>query len=365
MLVRQPFVVSRGLSSVFAVALLATPIFAADLPVSPAKSASEPLPELVRALESPVYARREEATQRLLDAGSGAVTALLSAAREGSLEAAVRAVGILETMYVAADAAQADADFALAFMLLRDQPDDLDSAADSQEAKFTADAAESALDELIRTGRPAVADRAVLMAETHYDIRERRAVAEINRLHGVTSFEIARDTLILRNLRNRFNAIPPAIEIPGTGLTMVVIGPKWKGGDEGLKHVAKLSRLKTLYRIEGKQVSDEGIARLKAAVPGIEVQVRGAAKLGIGDGGPVFGGPERGCVIGRVELGQAAANAGLQMRDLIVRAAGQPIDGFPVLIELLRHYKPGDTIEMSIIRQDTTLTVPVTLTGWD
>jgi len=57
--------------------------------------------------------------------------------------------------------------------------------------------------------------------------------------------------------------------------------PKWTGGDEGLKQVARLKRLRILYRIQGCPASDEGIARLRVAIPGLEVQVRGAAKLGI------------------------------------------------------------------------------------
>ena len=106
-----------------------------------------------------------------------------------------------------------------------------------------------------------------------------------------------------------------------------------------------------LYRIEGKQVTDDGITQLRAAVPGLEVQIRGAAKLGITTTASLLGnGPETGCQIDRVVKGEAAANAGLSSRDVILRFDSQTVESFDNLIELLRSRKPGDTVEMLIRR---------------
>lgn len=296
--------------------------------------------EVARGLESPAFAVRETASEQLVNAQAPAVPVLLSVAIQGNLEAAVRAVGILEAIYVSADVKG-------------------DGAA--------VDGAEFALDELARTARPSVADRADVALESHYDIRERRAVAEIQRFHGVPKFGFPGETSNAWN--QRLNVAPAPIDRSGDSskdkgeLTWLIIGPKWTGGDEGLKQVARLKRLRMLYRIQGCPVSDEGVGRLRVAIPGLEVQVRGAAKLGITHGGSL--GQEKGCLIHEVQEGEAAANAGLRSQDRIMQFGGHPIDDFYSLVDLLRNFKPGQTVESLILRDDVPMKIPITLTGWD
>lgn len=296
--------------------------------------------EAARGLESPAFAVREAATERLAGAQAPVVPLLLSVAKDGNLEAAVRVVGILEAIYVSAG---------------------------TKGDGISTDQAEAALDELMRTGRPSVADRADVVLESHYDIRERRAVAEIQRFHGVPKYGPQGE---LANAWNqRFNPGQPAIDRSGDSskdkgeLTWLIIGPKWTGGDAGLKQVARLKRLRFLYRIQGCPVSDEAITRLRAAIPGLEVQVRGAAKLGITHGGTF--GTERGCVIHEVQEGEAAANAGLRPQDRILQFGDHSVDNFDALVDLLRSYKPGEIVDTVILRDENRMTVPVTLTGWD
>jgi S1-C subfamily serine protease len=149
-------------------------------------------------------------------------------------------------------------------------------------------------------------------------------------------------------------------------LTMVIIGPKWTGGDEGLKQVARLKKLHSLYRIEGQQVTDDGVLRLRAALPGLEIQVRAAAKLGIEHRPDVIGfGVEQGCKIEAVKPGEAAANAGLRTSDVILQFAGQTVNNFDSLVEILRHYNPGDTVDATVYREGEVRTYHLTLTGWD
>ncbi len=297
------------------------------------------LHEVARGLESPAFAVRETASERLASAQAPAVPVLLAVAREGNLEAAVRAVGILEAIYVSAEVKG-------------------DSAA--------VDGAEFALDELTRTGRPSVADRADIVLESHYDIRERRAIAEIERFHGVPKFGRPGETS--NALNQRLNQ-PPVADRSGDAskekgeLTFLIIGPKWTGGDEGLKQVARLKRLQLVYRIQGCPVSDDGIARLRSAIPGLQVQVRGAAKLGILHGGSLSS--EKGCLIQEVQEGEAASNAGLRTQDRIVQFGGHAVDDFDALVDLLRNFKPGETVDTVILRDDVVMHIPVTLTGWD
>jgi hypothetical protein len=318
-------------------------------------------------LNSPRFAEREAASKELIEARAPAVAALLEVAKTGSLEAAVRAVGILEAIYVSSGEFEeiATEEFWCSF-------NDLARAylwVDMREAQTTADTAEFALDELERTARPAVAERAEVVLESHYDIRERRAISEIERLHGKAIFGGTYATVIW-NARANPAPLPNELQrdaAKGRGeLTMVIIGPKWTGGDEGLKHVARLKRLHTLYRIEGRQVTANGIMRLCASLPGLEVQVRAAAKLGIEHRpDPMAPGIEQGCMIESVKAGEAAANAGLRSRDVILRFAGQSVADFNALIEILRHYNPGDTVEATILRNEVPMTFQLTLTGWD
>jgi hypothetical protein len=316
-------------------------------------------------LDSPRFAEREAASKELMEAGAPAVDALSEVAKQGTLEAAVRAVGVLEAIYVSSGEFEeaATEDFWSEF----DDRIRAELWIDLRQAQTTADAAEFALDELERTGRPAIAERAEFVLQSHYDIRERRAICEIERLHGKAIF----GSVSTAFLNPRLNPAPLPNELlrdtgKGRGeLTTVVIGPKWTGGDEGLKHVARLKRLHTLYRIEGKQVTDNGMMRLRAAVPGLEIQVRAAAKLGIEHRPDPMGLVETGCLVESVKPGEAAANAGLRSHDVILRFAGQSVVNFDSLIEILHHYNPGDTVEATYARDNEFKTVQLTLTGWD
>jgi len=326
-------------------------------------SANVSIGELARGLESTIFREREAASRQLADSQSTAVPILLGVAKGSDLEAAVRAVGILEAIYIAADEkAEAALDEAVSAF---DEMTLFFAMIDSRQAQTTADAAEFALDDLVRSGRPSVADRAEVVLETHYDIRQRRALAEIRSLNGRPIFDTTLDAQ-----RAGLRQGPPPVEQPGNSskergeLMSVVVGPNWKGGDGGLVHIARLKRLKMIYRIEGSPVTDEGIARLRAALPGLEVLVRGAAKLGIASE-RLFFGSDKGCSIGKIEPGEAAANAGLRVHDRILRFADHPVENFESLVEILRTHKPGETIEATILRDDTVLRVPITLTGWD
>jgi hypothetical protein len=303
-------------------------------------SPSVALREMARGLESPAFKVREATSERLINAQAPAVPVLLAVAREGNLEAAVRSVGILEAIYVSGDVKA-------------------DGAA--------IDGAEFGLEELTLSGRPSVADRADIALESHYDIRERRAVAEIERFHGVAKYGPIDE--LGNNWNQRINPAQPPVDRTGDAskdkgeLTLLIVGPKWTGGDEGLKQVARLKRLHVLYHIQGCPVSDEAITRLRSAIPGLEIQVRGAAKLGITHVGSM--GAEKGCIVDRVQEGEAAANAGLRSQDRIVRFGDHEVDDFYALVDLLHNYKPGDVVETVILRDDVMKTVPVTLTGWD
>ncbi|MEX1231853.1 MAG: PDZ domain-containing protein [Planctomycetaceae bacterium] len=272
----------------------------------------------VLALDSDEYDERESATKHLIDADVQAVEALAKAAAEASPEASVRIAHILEQIYV-------------------------NSASDR-----SIDASEEALENFKSLKNPTLASRAELILQANYGVREKRAVAEIERLGG---------TIKKNNLQNiNFN---PNVAI-GSEIVHIVIPRQWKGGDEGLKHVKRLTELPDLYYIKGAKISDEALADLQKSMPTTRFQIReSAAYLGISA-------PQhpRGCQIMSVEKGSAAENAGLMIGDIITQFGDQPIKDFESLIKEISTCEPGDKIEMTVIRFEDFIKIQVVLGEW-
>ncbi|MFN0196296.1 MAG: PDZ domain-containing protein [Planctomycetaceae bacterium] len=270
-------------------------------------------------LDSELFAEREEASRKLIEAGAQGVPLLLKAAPTAGNEAGVRIVLILEQIY-------------------------LQGASDQ-----TIDAAEGALEQLKSVKNPTIANRADLLLHANYDVRERRAIAEIVRLGGVVSYN---------NLRN---INPNAIGGVGVGLQIqhIVIGTKWKGGDEGLKHIKRLSQLNAIYYIKGAKVSPEALAELQKAMPLTAIQMRSPAYLGIA-GGP----HQRGCQIVAVTEESAAEQAGLFIGDVITHFEDKPVKDFDALIQEIAKKQPGDKVVMTVLRLADAVKIEVELGEW-
>jgi serine protease Do len=56
-----------------------------------------------------------------------------------------------------------------------------------------------------------------------------------------------------------------------------------------------------------------------------------------------------------------AADAGLKEGDIVTSVEGQRVDGAHALDDILSQYKPGDTVEMEVLREGRTMQVTVTL----
>jgi S1-C subfamily serine protease len=75
-----------------------------------------------------------------------------------------------------------------------------------------------------------------------------------------------------------------------------------------------------------------------------------------------FGLPvESGAIVGQVEPGSGADAAGVRRGDIIVRLGDDPIDNAGDLFGALRDYQPGDTVELTVVRDGEELTLEVTL----
>jgi putative serine protease PepD len=94
----------------------------------------------------------------------------------------------------------------------------------------------------------------------------------------------------------------------------------------------------------------------KQLVGGQSVQL---ARLGVSTTDPNSG--QGGALVGQVESGSAAANAGIRVGDLIVKVDGVSITGSSRLqAQILRH-APGDRVGVDLVRNGATSSVVVTL----
>ena len=286
----------------------------------------------IKELDDDRFQVREAATAELMKAGREAVAPLTKAATEGGLEVTARAIHVLTQLGVSTDAQ-------------------------------TAEAARLALEGLSE-GR-AVAPR------------ERASAA----LETLDALEVDRATERLKSYGAYF----------GTGRFVggeeavsyhLIVPKKWTGGNDGIRllrflrevnyvsiHGGKISddavpylqKLKHLQRLElyGTEVSEKGVEKLKTALTGVDVDVRGGGLLG------VQGQPDApSCMITVVRPGQAAAEAKLEPGDVIVKADGKEIDNFNKLLEYIRPKRPGIKVKLVVRRGDTTFEREVTLSSW-
>lgn len=68
-----------------------------------------------------------------------------------------------------------------------------------------------------------------------------------------------------------------------------------------------------------------------------------------------------GVVVRQVTAGSPADQAGLQALDILTQADGTALQGESALAEAINQHQPGDTLALTVLRGDQTLTVSVTL----
>ena len=116
-------------------------------------------------------------------------------------------------------------------------------------------------------------------------------------------------------------------------------------GDGSVEALAKLKNARSL-RIFGTDMTFAGADKLKLALPMANVDYRRGGFLGVGGSqlSPI------GCEIGRLTENSAAADAGMQLNDIILRYEGQPVESFDKLTELIAHNGVGETVTIDVVR---------------
>ncbi len=325
----------RGILNASAIALaLATAVaLGQDLPaeaVPAVKSVEVPIPAEVAAdlneLSAPEYKAREAAARRLLARKLDAVAPLKKLAETGTAEASVRAFELLRQLY-------------------REGDDE------------TNEAAELAFEALSQNENPNVASRAESANDANIPVRRAKAIAAFRKLGGTIRFQTEES--------DERTEVDESVDM----IEYAMLDANWSGGDDGLKYLKRIPdfriqsevRRAAVFAIKGSKLTDEGIASLEAAVPGLGVQRRGPACFGIS---AYAGLGEKGLIVSSVKAGTAADRAGLVPGDLVQQFNGHSLEDFNDLVDRISEKVPGDKVPVVLIRNGQEQTVTVELRGW-
>lgn len=298
-------------TSKFIGALLTVAVFGSTLLADEISRPVDEAEKLALDLNHQDFAIRESATRKLPSLGASVIAPVTEIALQENLEAGLRAVSVLEMLYLSDDTT--------AF-----------------------DQAEASLNRLLTQSKhPAVAQKAAETLENnHFTVTQRRAIAEVRRLGG--QIQMQREIpLIINGEHHR----------PEQGWAQAAaINRHWKGGDEGLRHLVRLKSLQTIYLVSGHPLSEEDIRQLEIDMPDTILQTRGRAMLGVGTRPDTLG-----CFISQVRQESAAAEVGMQVGDVVVEISGKPVRQPEDLIALIGEHSEDEPVEIVVLRGEPIL----------
>ena len=286
-----------------------------DPPVAPKavvvpKPSADEIELWIRDLNAPEFARREAATRQLIAAGPIAAELLVKAVPTSSLEATCRITTILRTWYTSGK-------------------------------EELIEPAENAFEQLAESKNRHMAGRAVATLEQYATtIRHERAIAQIKQLGG---------TIEESKFAGRLRIAGP----DEMRFFMVILGRSWRGGDDGLKYLRRVSGLSSLYLLQDQStkkivtpgVTQDGVDELRRALPALAVDFRGTAFLGVKAMANVTI-----CRIDEVPPGTPAARADLQAGDVVIGIDDKPVTSFQDLVKLIGTKQPGDVVKLDVLR---------------
>lgn len=288
--------------------------------------AAKRLDALVSDLESGNFQQRVSATRELKEKGGiGTVRRMSDAVLSDSPEVSMRALSVLEAIFLSED----------------------------HEANR---AAEQALQQLARDRFDSLAMQANYILESHEQIRKKRAVSDL--LSMGLEIEYSRDFYDVDDLTGELTPM----------ISYIRLTRAWKGGEDGIVQIARLDNIRLIYVIDNCSVSRKRIEEiLHPVMPNVRVEERGAAELGIQASIDQQSPGERGVRINMVAPGKAAHLGGIRANDLITHVEGLETPTFPDLVKRLKKFEPGDVIEVIVGRnggpQDYRV-LEIELKGW-
>lgn len=284
-------------------------------------------------LDSHLYAERERATDALLAAGGGAVPYLKRAALGESLEAADRAVWVLQQL---ADTNEQSVKLsALDVLVSADRFPTVAREAEAALAELQAELCSEHLQQLGAEFLPHV-DR-LYTTEGIGTILDIRVNTNREEWTGETV-----DLLLLTKLRR-------------VGKLMIASRDL---DDEAVKKLAAIDGITSITLIE-TNVSGETLQKLKEQYPGLRLVVHTRAKLGVQfvEGQPL--------TVTQVLPNSPAQKAGMRTGDHVTKFAGKPVESFDQLTAIIAQHAPGESVEIAIERGNEELTLTAELGGTD
>lgn len=279
--------------------------------------------ELVDDLEHYRFASRVFATRELSRRGEAVLPQLLDAVENGRPETVARSTTVLQKIY-------------------SNEQTDL-AVVEKMETRFA---------KIRKSKNSNAAQHLAALLDRNGALREERALARIRELGGIVDYSDARS--------RQFQEIENESRV-----NFILLGRKWRGGDDGLKYIKRISGLEQLYVARGRKfepVSPEALQELQREMPGMEVQPRGLACLGVS--GAAQGNGFNGCYVQFVKPGSAADKGDLKTADLIVQFGGKPVDSFETLVKLIADRDPGETVEIRVLRSGRPAKLNVKLQAW-
>lgn len=270
----------------------------------------------IEQLAAEQFAQREAATRSLAAAGRAAIAPLQEAIGRGDLEVSSRAVEIMREM-LAGENADLAAAAELALESLAEGPDAAVAGMSEATLDFhTLGLAEAAREKLELLG--------AIITEGFLPSGQRGMHALLN----ATWTGKSEDLRLLARLRR----------VSQVGLHGVPLD------DASLAVLGRLRGLEQL-QLYGTGASDLALTALAEKLPNTKIDVRKGGKLGVA--GQSVIGP---CVITHVQDGSAAAQAGIQIGDIVLRIDGEPVANFEALTDLVGRRGPHEKIELDIER---------------
>ncbi len=283
---------------------------AASQPAVVPKSSPDEIEQWIRDLNAPEFTRREAATRNLIAAGADAAELLVKAVQTSSLESTCRITTILRAWYTSGK-------------------DEL------------IEPAEVAFEQLVESKNRHMASRAVAVLDQYATtIRQDRAIAQIKQFGG---------TIEVSTMMGRLRIAGP----DETRSFLVILGRNWRGGEEGLKYLRRVSGLTQLYLLQDQTtgkivtpgVTQDSIDELRRVLPALAVDYRGPAFLGVKTlpNIPI-------CHIHEVPADTPADRAKLMAGDVVIGFDDKPVNSFPDLVKLIGTKQPGDVIKLEVLR---------------
>lgn len=305
--------------------------------IAPAAAAADARPSAAEIagwlaqLDDRQYRVRERATRQLLTAGAAALEPILAVANGERPEPADRAVWLLQ-QYGNAKEAELRRAALERLTQLKDRPQVVAAANDALA--------------LIRH------------QEARQTIERLGGRFQIPEMPGIDPRQLVSNALILdENWRGKKEDLAQLRHVLSLR-NVFVIGTRMTAAD--LVELKNVSTLANLY-LYGTRLEPTDVPQLKEAMPQATIDYRRGALLGVAGSRLDDSAPAR---AETVQPGSAAAQAGIQVGDIIERFNGQDVLNFKDLTDKIATHRAGDEVTLEILRNGETKNYTLKLGRW-